>query len=63
MIKFLTCFLLTTAFALTGCKTMKTANQKMEVVNKAVNNADAKFREKVGLAPYEADKNSAASKE
>jgi len=53
--------LLAAAFVASGCKTMETASEKMEVVDKAVSNADAKFRDKVGLAPYKADQDKADS--
>ncbi len=55
--------LLTAAFLVSGCQTMETATEKMEGVDKAVSNADAKFRDKVGLAPYDADKDKAASED
>jgi hypothetical protein len=38
-----------------GCKTMETANKKMDGVNKTVIQADAKFRQKVGLPAYKGE--------
>jgi hypothetical protein len=39
--------------ALSACKTMETADKKMQTFDKKVDQADAKFRNKVGLKPYE----------
>lgn len=43
------------ALGFSGCKTMETANKKMEGVNKTVIQADAKFRQKVGLPAYKGE--------
>jgi outer membrane lipoprotein-sorting protein len=40
---------------ISGCKTMETADKKMQTVDKKVSDADASFRKKVGLKPYEKD--------
>lgn len=41
--------------ALSGCKTMETADKKMQTVDKKVNDADTKFRKSIGLKPYKKD--------
>lgn len=39
--------------ALFACKAMETADKKMQTFDKKVDQADSRFRNKVGLKPYE----------